>query len=53
MSSKQRKEPLIFEPLKFYCIEGISSYRVKIKDSHSQLAVGAVGVRVPLYLGHS
>ena len=24
-----------------------------IKVSHSLLAVGAVGVRVPLYLGHS
>ena len=25
----------------------------KVKVSHSLLAVGAVGVRVPLYLGHS
>ena len=27
--------------------------KVKVKVSHSQIAVGAVGVRVPLYLGHS
>ena len=27
--------------------------KVKVKVSHSLLAVGAVGVRVPLYLGHS
>ena len=27
--------------------------KVKIKVSHSLIAVGAVGVRVPLYLGHS
>ena len=26
---------------------------IKVKVSHSQIAVGAVGVRVPLYLGHS
>ena len=26
---------------------------VKVKVSHSILAVGAVGIRVPLYLGHS
>ena len=26
---------------------------VKVKVSHSLIAVGAVGVRVPLYLGHS
>ena len=26
---------------------------VKVKVSHSLMAVGAVGVRVPLYLGHS
>ena len=26
---------------------------LKVKVSHSLLAVGAVGVRVPLYLGHS
>ena len=25
----------------------------KVKVSHSLIAVGAVGVRVPLYLGHS
>ena len=28
-------------------------YRKKVKVSHSLIAVGAVGVRVPLYLGHS
>ena len=27
--------------------------KVKVKVSHSLLAIGAVGVRVPLYLGHS
>ena len=25
----------------------------KVKVSHSLIAIGAVGVRVPLYLGHS
>ena len=25
----------------------------KVKVSHSLIAVGAVGVRIPLYLGHS
>ena len=33
-----------------------SSFKVmvkKVKVSHSLIAVGAVGVRVPLYLGHS
>ena len=29
------------------------TYKVKVKVSHSLIAVGAVGVRVPLYLGHS
>ena len=27
--------------------------KVKVKVSHSLIAVGAVGVTVPLYLGHS
>ena len=27
--------------------------KIKVKVSHSLIAVGAVGVRVPLYLGHS
>ena len=27
--------------------------KVKVKVSHSLIAVGAAGVRVPLYLGHS
>ena len=27
--------------------------KVKVKVSHSLIAVGAVGIRVPLYLGHS
>ena len=27
--------------------------KVKVKVSHSLITVGAVGVRVPLYLGHS
>ena len=31
----------------------ISTVKVKVKVSHSLIAVGAVGVRVPLYLGHS
>ena len=26
---------------------------IKVKVSHSLIAVGAAGVRVPLYLGHS
>ena len=26
---------------------------VKVKVSHSLIAVGAMGVRVPLYFGHS
>ena len=29
------------------------SWEIKVKVSHSLIAVGAVGVRVPLYLGHS
>ena len=28
-------------------------FLLKVKVSHSLIAVGAVGVRVPLYLGHS
>ena len=31
----------------------IMKSKVKVKVSHSLIAVGAVGVRVPLYLGHS
>ena len=31
----------------------ISTLTVKVKVSHSLIAVGAVGVRVSLYLGHS
>ena len=31
----------------------IKKVKVKVKVSHSLIAVGAVGVRVPLYLGHS
>ena len=36
-------------------ISNISSKlsKVKVKVSHSLIAVGAVEVRVPLYLGHS
>ena len=33
--------------------ESLSPVLVKVKVSHSLIAVGAVGVRVPLYLGHS
>ena len=33
------------------CVGG--TFIKKVKVSHSLLAVGAVGVRVPLYLGHS
>ena len=29
------------------------AFKTKVKVSHSLIAVGAVGVRVPLYLGHS
>ena len=32
---------------------GFFFYKVKVKVSHSLIAVGAVGVRVPLNLGHS
>ena len=35
------------------CSEAIIGKKVKVKVSHSLIAVGAVGVRVPLYLGHS
>ena len=31
----------------------ISIKKVKVKISHSLIAVGAVRVKVPLYLGHS
>ena len=31
----------------------LSKKKKKVKVSHSLLAVGAVGVRAPLYLGHS
>ena len=31
----------------------VEYFKVKVKVSHSLIAVGAVGVRVPLYLGHS
>ena len=34
-------------------IRGKNNKKVKVKVSHSLIAVGAVGVRVPLYLGHS
>ena len=35
-------------------ISGVYCIKVKkVKVSHSLIAVGAVGVRVPLYLGHS
>ena len=30
-----------------------SCEKVKVNVSHSLIAIGAVGVRVPLYLGHS
>ena len=36
-----------------YCIQGLKLAVEKVKVSTSLLAVGAVGVRVPLYLGHS
>ena len=31
----------------------LSKFLKKVKVSNSLIAVGAVGVRVPLYLGHS
>ena len=34
-------------------LEGYLFKKVKVKVPHSLIAVGAVGVRVPLYLGHS
>ena len=37
----------------FFCFFSDSKVKVKVKVSHSLIAVGAVGVRVPLYLGHS
>ena len=36
-----------------FLIQGSTGKKVKVKVSHSLIAVGAVGVRVPLYLGHS
>ena len=36
----------------FLCILSDDGLK-KVKVSHSLIAVGAVGVRVPLYLGHS
>ena len=41
MLKDENQQPLIFH------------VKVKVKVSHSLIAVGAVGVRVPLYLGHS
>ena len=38
---------LFIRPFFFFHIKS------KIKVSHSLIAVGAVGVRVPMYLGHS
>ena len=35
------------------CLPAKAGATKKVKVSHSLLAVGAVGVRVPLYLGHS
>ena len=32
---------------------GCMHQKVKVKVFHSLIAVGAVGARVPLYLGHS
>ena len=50
----------VFEPLKFYCnfvqnvyneyFQHVCSKMVKV--SHSLIPVGAVEIRVPLYLGH-
>ena len=38
----------------FDCINPLSLILyLKGKDSHSQIAVGAMGIGVPLYLGHS
>ena len=34
-------------------ILGLSEVGKKVKVSHILIALGAVGVRVPLYLGHS
>ena len=34
-------------------VEFTGFFFYKVKVSHSLIAVGAVGVRVPLYLGHS
>ena len=36
-----------------FVTEVVRAKKVKVKVSHSLIAVGAVGVRVPLYLGHS
>ena len=36
-----------------FCMVPVWSTVKKVKVSHSLIAVGAVGVRVPLYLGHS
>ena len=37
----------------YYTVQMKNVKKVKVKVSHSLLAVGAVGVRVTLYLGHS
>ena len=46
-----RQEDVISEVCSLGLLEGVLSEKVKV--SHSLIAVGAVGVRVPLYLGQS
>ena len=46
-----RQENVISEVCSLGLLEGVLCEKVKV--SHSLIAVGAVGVRVPLYLGHS
>ena len=40
-------------PIHLNWLKPTNRVKVKVKVSHSPTTVGAVGVRVPLYLGHS
>ena len=40
-------------PIHLNWLKSTNMVKVKVKVSHSPTAVGAVGVRVPLYLGHN
>ena len=42
-----------FQKVRTKIVSVLTIGKKKVKVSHSLIAVGAVGVRVPLYLGHS